>query len=492
MSKQALIEKLALGESQITEFNTMADVRNIGKDVSAFLNTQGGSILCGVSSEGDVIGIDNAAALAEKIETQLIKDIKPSALFTVEAQEYEGKFIILVKVPAGKDIPFSFKNDIYIREGVQTTKADIDTIRDMVLRKQIEPERWERRFSDLATEADISDSVLRELHITPRLPEGIATGTIDKPQHVFELLQKLSMAKYGRLTNAGDIMFTDNPAQRYPQTRVRAVCYTSKEADSYQDLQHFEGPITSVLEQLHRFIMRNTPTIVRFSEKNNQREEQSLYPPRAIREALVNAFAHRDYSDAAGGIKVEIGPREVKIWNSGGFPEGMNEESIQQGHISILRNPDIAHILYIFGYMEKLGRGSALIQKACEEAGLSPPQWHSDPTSGVTLIFTMPKQLWEYGEILNQEVTQEVTQEVGQEVGRLLSVLEGELSRAEIQKKLKLKDAEHLRQKYIKAALEAGMIEMTIPDKPNSRLQKYRLTPLGKQLQARVGKNSAR
>ena len=99
-----------------------------------------------------------------------------------------------------------------------------------------------------------------------------------------------------------------------------------------------------------------------------------MYPEQAVREAIVNAFAHRDYSNFAGGIKVEVSPAHLKIWNSGAFPQGIDEHKIQQGHISVLRNPDIAHGLYLQGYVEKLGRGSVVIQQACKDAGLPAPK----------------------------------------------------------------------------------------------------------------------
>lgn len=75
--------------------------------------------------------------------------------------------------------------------------------------------------------------------------------------------------------------------------------------------------------------------------------------------------------------------------------------------------------------------------------------------------------------------TPEVTPEVTPEFGRLLGALDGELTRRELQAALELRDADHIREAHLAPALEAGLVEMTIPDKPNSRLQRYRLTELG-------------
>ncbi|MDW7659405.1 MAG: ATP-binding protein, partial [Bacillota bacterium] len=288
-------------------------------------------------------------------------------------------------------------------------------------------------------------------------------------------LEDLSVARYGRLTNAGDVLFAENPASRYPQIRTKAVCFVSDKTDSaFSDMKSYEGPLVTVLEDVFRFIMRNIPVQAKFSDYSLERSDEPLYPPAAIREGLVNAFVHRDYSDFSGGISVLIYPNRLEICNSGSLPNGITPETLGTGQISILRNPDIAHVLYLRGFMEKIGRGSVMIRKACQDRNLPGPKWYSD-LSGVTLTFYAPE--------VTPEVTLEVTPEVAPEVERLIKIVSGDMSRQELQDKLDLKDAEHFRKSYIKPALSSVLIEMTIPDKPNSSKQKYRLTDLGKKVQ---------
>ena len=90
-------------------------------------------------------------------------------------------------------------------------------------------------------------------------------------------------------------------------------------------------------------------------------ESYPLYPESAVREALINALGHRDYSSPSGGVSIHSFPRRLEIWNSGSLPDGVTAESLAKGHISVLRNPDIAHVLYLRGLMEKAGRGSVLM-----------------------------------------------------------------------------------------------------------------------------------
>ena len=181
---------------------------------------------------------------------------------------------------------------------------------------------------------------------------------------------------------------------------------------------------------------------------------------------MVNALVHRDYSAASGGVGIHIYPRRLEIWNSGSFPEGVTVENLVNGHISVLRNPDIAHVLYLRGLMEKAGRGSVLMIKDCRNNGMKDPVWKSDPQLGVTVTFFAP----------------EVTTEVTPEVLKMLKQMSGEMLRRDLQLCMQLKDDEHFRKAYLLPALQNGLIEMTIPDKPRSSRQKYRLTKKGQQL----------
>jgi ATP-dependent DNA helicase RecG len=199
-----------------------------------------------------------------------------------------------------------------------------------------------------------------------------------------------------------------------------------------------------------------------------------MYPAEAVREALVNAFAHRDYSSPSGGITVGVFPDRLEIWNSGGLPEGVTVEKLAQGQLSVLRNPDIAHVLYLRGLMERLGRGSVLILNACQKHGLPKPVWTSDERSGVTLTFFTPQ--------VTPQVTPQDTPQVTPQVERLLAVVRGTMSREELMAGMGVSDRKHFMAAYLGPALELGLVEMTLPGKPTSGNQRYRLTPLGQQL----------
>jgi ATP-dependent DNA helicase RecG len=484
MSPINYIELLSLDASQDIEILNDCVPDNIGAVISAFLNSVGGFIVVKLPSISESIEEDK-----DQLEASLQRSISPNAIFSVETNVIHNESLIIIEVPAGKDIPYSFNNEIYVRESGRAVKASMEVLKDMILSAQVEPLRWERRLSEFDSEEELSLSELNKLFSAKKTPAEVKNNSEDE----LYKLQLMSLAKHNRLTNAGDILFTKNPARRHPQTRVRAVAYDKKSDDSYNDFKHFEGPLIDVLENVLQFVQVNTPTKIYFSEQDHQRKEKSLFPMKAIKEGLVNALAHRDYSNPSGGVLVEVMKGKVKIWNSGSFPLGIDVDSIQKGHISILRNPDIAHVLYIRNYMEKLGRGSSVIQNECKKYNLLEPKWTSDPDLGVTLTISAPDNVdndAQADSIENQDVSLEnlfgdLSKVARDRVIELLNVLSEELSRYEIQQKLNWKDTDTLR-KYLRIAIDKKCVERTIPDKPTSKNQKYYLSATGVELKGYI------
>ena len=121
----------------------------------------------------------------------------------------------------------------------------------------------------------------------------------------------------------------------------------TRRSDHYLDDQVFQGPLVTTLSEVVEFIKRNVALTTRFDSDRLRRRDLPEYPIYALREALVNAFAHRDYSGFSGGISVGIYPSRIEIWNSGHLPEGLKPSDLKRIHPSIPTNPDIAHVLYI-------------------------------------------------------------------------------------------------------------------------------------------------
>lgn len=484
MKQEELMELLKLGEGPKVQF--MANLKAleaIGHEVCGFLNTSGGYVVCGVNKRGALLGVDFEDDEIAAFEKALHDGLSPKSLVAIAPQKLDGKSVVVIEVPQGHDVPYAFRNAIFVREDDASVQADPATIRDMVLRSQIEPERWERRFSvaDLDIDFDVA-----QLHAAVADAEKVKRAFLTDKSDPYRVLVDLSAARFGRLTNGGDVLFTKNPAVRLPQTRIRAMRYNSdKVGEKFSDMKSFEGPLHSIFEEAYTFIVRNTPSVARFVKGNPKRQDSPLYPEDAVREALINALAHRDYAASSGGIAIHIYPRRLEIWNSGAFLNGVTPESIAKGQISVLRNPDIAHVLYLRGLMEKTGRGGRLIVDECVNAGLPSPSWISD-ASGVTITFETTEVDTQATMEVTTQATTEATMDVTTQVRRLIRHLDGTMDRQAIQGTVNIANVEYFRKSYIQPALQAGFIEMTQPDKPQSPTQRYRLTAKGRALKAQL------
>jgi predicted HTH transcriptional regulator len=225
---------------------------------------------------------------------------------------------------------------------------------------------------------------------------------------------------------------------------------------------------------------------------SRERIEQRLWNQVALREAVINAIVHNDYTSEVPP-KFEFFDDRIEITSFGSLPQGMTESEFFEGY-SIPRNKELMRVFRDLDLVEHLGSGiPRILQHYGKECFTFFPNF---------LRMTFPAVL----ELSTQDNTQVNTQDnaqvdaqvdaqvstqdntqVSTQVEHLLLCLNlDEKSTLEIANLLNLKDRIGVMRNYIQPALKQGLIEMTIPDKPNSRLQKYRLTVLGKQLKEKM------
>jgi ATP-dependent DNA helicase RecG len=383
MIPELVKKQIRQGEGLGTEFKAdIHDLDSIAKAVCAFLNTHGGTIFCGVDDHGRVVGIEAAQDHLQAIHAHLLQAITPKALFTVNVDDEDGKAILSIEVPEGKDRPYVFAGSVYVRQGRATRMADAIALREMLQSKSVEVERWERRPSMAMEEDDLDREEVRR---TAR--EAKESGKFSFPENGDEISILKALAVYSPkgFTQAADVLFAKDPALRHPQTRVRVTRFASdKGGDAYLDDRLLHGPLIKVFEDVFGVVSQHVRRESTFPEGALRREDRPEYPFEALREGLVNAFAHRDYSGFSGGVSVGIYPGRIEIWNSGHLPEGLKPGDLSRNHPSLPTNPDIAHVLYLRGLMERIGRGTQKIINACRELDLPSPKWF-DRATGITL-----------------------------------------------------------------------------------------------------------
>ncbi len=175
--------------------------------------------------------------------------------------------------------------------------------------------------------------------------------------------------------NSAIVLFARQPARRYPQIRVRVARFASENPSDIVDHRAFEGHAFALLEQALTFLKAHLPVTATLPDDGLVRSDRLMYPPGALREALVNALMHRDYAAFDGGVAIRMYPDRVEFWNSGALPQGMTVATLRQGYVSRPHNPDIAHIFLLRGLAERMGIGARRIVAECLEAGLPEPTW---------------------------------------------------------------------------------------------------------------------
>ena len=183
-----------------------------------------------------------------------------------------------------------------------------------------------------------------------------------------------------------------------------------------------------------------------------------------MREAIINAFVHSDYTKEIHP-KFEVFSDRLEISSAGSLPEGLSEEEFFEG-FSVPRNKEIMRVFKDLELVEQLGSGIPRILEYYDKECFH----FSD--NFLRMVFPAVEEV-------TPQVTPQVTHQVTPQVNKVLSVMDKELSRAEIQEKMQLADKKNFNEHYLYPALKLELIEMTIPDKPKSSKQKYRLTKRG-------------
>lgn len=356
----------------------------VGRTVCAFLNSTGGRIMVGVEDTGRVVGVSDVAAAITSIEREVFSRVQPPAACVVSQVTTGERTLLLVEVAAGADGPYTYNSIIYVRDGEATRKATAEQVRSIVRELDISP-RWEAQTTLLA---DVDDLDKAEL---ARTAEDVYRRRYEAlPAEPERLLDALYLVRGGALTNAALVLFSPEVARYFPQTRVRAVHYADESREQFVDNQFFSGHIFALFESLTGFLQKNLSVQASLRETvDGARAEWVTYPPDALREALLNALIHRDYSRDEGSIRLTMFPGRLEIWNSGELPAGVTVKTLREGGISHLRNSQIANVLLLRGMIERMGTGGRRILALCKEAGLPAPKWE-ERGGGTQLTFRLP------------------------------------------------------------------------------------------------------
>jgi ATP-dependent DNA helicase RecG len=296
----------ASGESETLEFKrSTGQCREGVRTLCAMLNHRGGRVFFGVAPEGRVVGQQVSDSTLEEVAHE-IQEIDPPAFPSIDRVELGGGLAVLVvTVSTGQNRPYSYRGQAYRRVGNTSPPMSRDEYNLVLLERLHGEHRWENELASGWTATDLDAA-----EIVRTVEEAIRRGRAEEPgtREPVELLRGLGLMRDGRVLRAATVLFgrAERLEAEYPQCLLRVARFRGTDRTEFLDNRQLHGNAFDLLLRAERFLRENLPVAGRVTPGLFERVDDPLYPPAALREALANAFCHRDYAIGGGSVGVAI------------------------------------------------------------------------------------------------------------------------------------------------------------------------------------------
>ncbi len=362
------------------------------KWICGFANAEGGVLEIGRNDKGVVVGITNAKKLLEDIPNK-IRDIL-GIMAEVNLIEDDGHEYLEIRVEP-YPYPVSYKGEYHYRSGGTKQELKGAALDKFLLRKQ--GRHWDGVPVPNVAVKDLSKTAVETFRKMARQSQRLDSAILG--ESLPGLLEKLHLVDGSHLKRAAVLLFHPDP-ERFTTGAFVKVGFFRTNADLlYHDEIHGDL-FTQVEKTMDLLLTKYLKAGVGY--KGIQRVESFPVPEPALREAILNALTHKDYSSGTP-IQISVYSDKLMLWNPGELPGGWTVEKLKLKHPSRPFNPDLANTFFRAGMIEAWGRGIERILDACRSANVPEPELRYDP-SGLWIVFSFPV-------IATQETTQETTQE---------------------------------------------------------------------------------
>lgn len=353
-----ILKILKEGESEKNEFK-VGVTSEIGKEITALLNTNGGRIIIGVDNKGYIKGVNRNE---EERIANLINSIYPRPKnIKIERITIDKKFVFLLEIPKSDKL-HTFRNISYVRIG--------STTRELELSELIEKagELLLISFdSIICYNACLKD--IDKNRILSYLSERKKVRGIKIPKIPFKtLLEILKITKKNEITSFGILCFGKTPQNFYPYANIRIIEFRDEEMREIINEEIVGGSLeeqaNKAIELLEKRISREE--II----KGVKRFVSPSYPLEVLREGILNAIVHRNYFEKSD-IRIFVFPNRIEIINPGAFPPDVSIEYPTHRP----RNPLLCQYFYDMGYIEKYGSGILKMKQICRENNYPLPEY---------------------------------------------------------------------------------------------------------------------
>lgn len=410
--------------------------------------------------------------------------------------EIEGKHVLVIWAPGGQNRPYKAADTLgrnrdnrswnyYIRKTSSTVRARGDDERELLTLAARVP--FDDRQNQQASLADLRLSLIQShlSDIGSQLAEEATSMDFDRlcrQMHIVGGAPERPLP-----LNVGLMFFNENPERFFPQTQIDVVQFPEGPGADVFSEQTFGGPLGRMVRDALSHI-RSTVLSESVIKHHDRAEADRFfnYPYAAVEEALVNAVYHRDYQ-LREPIEVRVLPDRIVITSYPGPDQSINVASLASGsfHARRYRNRRIGEFLKELELTEGRGTGVPKMRRAMSTNGSPDPSFETDeertyftvvlPIHPLAAPRTPGGTPWE-----TPAVNPDVLNNLNTKMLDLLDFSQIPQDRATIQRRLGLKDEKHVRTRYLRPLLEEGLLELTDPDHPSSRGQKYRTTDLGR------------
>ena len=358
--------KKVMPESQNTEYKSGWRDEYL-KWICGFANANGGSIFIGKDDSGNVIGLADAGKLMEEIPNKVRDTLGILVDVNLHAIKQRDFIEIIVE---GYPYPVNYKGQYHYRSG--STKQELRGVALDKFLLQKKGKRWDGVPVPKITVADLKQETFeffrRRAIKSQRIEEDMFTDTNE------HLVENLQLKENDFLKRAAILLFHSDPEKFVTGANIKIGFFETDDDLKFQDEIH--GNLFGQLEKTMDLLFTKYIK-AEISYEGINRIEKYEYPKDAVREALLNAVAHKDYSGSAP-VQISVYKDKIIFWNEGQLPENWTIKNLLTKHPSKPFNPDIANALFRSGYIESWGRGTLKMIKECELAGLPPPVYFYD------------------------------------------------------------------------------------------------------------------
>ena len=441
-----------------TETNRIENKEQLNEDfeqeVIAFLNyKEGGIIYVGINKNGQVVGVENIDLIQLQIKDRIKNNIQPSTLglFDVTVETIENKEVVKVIISSGTEKPY------YLRKKGRTPEGcyiRIGSSKERMTERMIE-EMFSRRIKNSLKEIDSprQDLTFRQLKIHY---EGNGMILNDNFARNLNLLTDEGKYNYNAylLADENDIS-------------IKLVKYlgTSKMELIENQEYGYCCLITATQRILDRLTAENT---VYAKIEYNGRKEVEMIDSKALKEAVINAMVHSDYTLSTTPI-IELYSDRIEITSGGGLPQGLSQEEFLEG-VTAPRNKELIRVFKDVDLIENIGSGVLRILDAYDKSCFKFMEHF------LRVSFKYKENPFKYDDTAktkSSKLGSKKSSKLAVSEQQILALCKTEKSLKEITEHFGYKDVYKFKNNYINKLLEKGKLQMTIPDKPKSRNQKY-------------------